>query len=272
MPNDKYNIITPRNYAANVELMFRRLAQRGSSVGRFAMTVEENIFAQHLADCIKKSVHFVIPDEGILNNGGDSLVRKEWHLPYRNITVEHYSPISNTKYVCIAEEDGDFIQLAGAVCEADSSRWIPCPVGDVSPCVFSYESWLRLAFPSIKIDSQLIVDVANEIFWTVTELVEALSCRNVGTDTYQAESKVNNKRIKKGKLPFYETKILVVNAPKQARSGLSINKGTHASPRQHLRRGHIRRLDGYNIWVNSCVVGDHNRGNISKKYIVKRNG
>jgi len=32
-------------------------------------------------------------------------------------------------------------------------------------------------------------------------------------------------------------------------------KGTHASPRQHLRRGHIRRLrSGKAIWVRECVV------------------
>lgn len=45
---------------------------------------------------------------------------------------------------------------------------------------------------------------------------------------------------------------------------------SHASPRQHLRRGHIRRHPtAGNLWVNSCVVGDPSNGVINKSYAVK---
>ena len=37
---------------------------------------------------------------------------------------------------------------------------------------------------------------------------------------------------------------------------------------QHLRRGHIRRLPGGNIWVNSHLVDDPTKGRIEKQYRV----
>jgi hypothetical protein len=52
---------------------------------------------------------------------------------------------------------------------------------------------------------------------------------------------------------IYKTLELVAPSTRQERIELS---GTHASPRLHLRRGHIRRLDeSRTVWVQSCVVG-----------------
>lgn len=43
--------------------------------------------------------------------------------------------------------------------------------------------------------------------------------------------------------------------------------GSHASPRFHLRRGHIRRLPtGRNTWVRSCAVGSRALGTANKDY------
>ena len=42
--------------------------------------------------------------------------------------------------------------------------------------------------------------------------------------------------------------------------------GTHASPRVHLRRGHIRKIaDGRTVWVQACVVGSKH-GMVLKDY------
>ena len=103
----------------------------------------------------------------------------------------------------------------------------------------------------------------------VLELMEALSCRNVYFESLEPVSdKVNEKRIKAGKIPFYETKILVINP-----NGKAVDKtdkgGTHASPRQHLRRGHIRRYATYSIWINNTVVGKAENGRVDKSYNVK---
>lgn len=101
------------------------------------------------------------------------------------------------------------------------------------------------------------------------EFIEALSCANVSHSIYQKECKsINAKREKKGKVPIWETKILTIDTKQESKSGTT-KTGGHASPRQHLRRGHIRRLPNKNIWVNSCVVGDKANGVIEKQYRVK---
>ena len=47
--------------------------------------------------------------------------------------------------------------------------------------------------------------------------------------------------------------------------------GHHRSPREHLRRGHIRRLaDGRRIWVNAAIVGaGKGVGVVSKDYALR---
>ena len=45
--------------------------------------------------------------------------------------------------------------------------------------------------------------------------------------------------------------------------------GSHASPRFHVRRGHIRRFqDGRRTWVKQCTVGNISDGRIDKDYKV----
>jgi hypothetical protein len=101
------------------------------------------------------------------------------------------------------------------------------------------------------------------------ELLEALSCSNVSHEPIETiDPRKNAKRIKAGKLPIYETRILTIDSGKSSQSGMA-QGGTHASPRQHLRRGHIRRLSDKNVWVNSCVVGRAEHGVIEKQYYVQ---
>jgi hypothetical protein len=103
------------------------------------------------------------------------------------------------------------------------------------------------------------------------EFIEALSCKNVEFATIQSEPTAAEaaKRAKKGKLPIYETKVLSLKTT-ETKSGIKTTglRAGHASPRQHLRRGHIRRLESGNIWVNSCIVGDASRGVVHKSYEV----
>lgn len=110
-------------------------------------------------------------------------------------------------------------------------------------------------------------DIGGEVR-AVLELCEALSCSNVTHEPIEKiNPAVNARRIRAGKLPLYETRCLVINAGKQTAAGLSVG-GSHSSPRQHLRRGHIRRLPIGNVWVNSCVVGSAANGVIHKDYAV----
>ncbi len=178
-----------------------------------------------------------------------------------------------------------------------NQMWSPCPFGLIIPSKWSAEKgskptlgkdYGRPGFKAVPMclftdvigqqledtDPQEILDgcmqdISPEVM-VVLELLEALSCSNVEESIHQKASKRNAQRIKSHKNPVWETKFLtlVVN-PKSGKKGESSDI-THASPRQHLRRGHIRRLPSKNIWVNSCVVGSAENGKIEKQYKIRK--
>lgn len=91
------------------------------------------------------------------------------------------------------------------------------------------------------------------------------------------EAEVNEKKMRKGKKPLVEFRLISVTA--QKRDLPSIPQGTHASPRQHWRRGHWRTYkSGLRSWVEPMLVGDEKNGKIVKDYVIghydedKRNG
>ncbi len=94
-----------------------------------------------------------------------------------------------------------------------------------------------------------------------------LGCSNVQTEDHAAPAALNKKRAKSGKFPVLEYKTLVLKPGAPRVAGQSMG-GTHASPRVHLRRGHVRRIQsGRRVWVQACVVGS-THGMILKDYKV----
>lgn len=114
---------------------------------------------------------------------------------------------------------------------------------------------------------EMLHDITSE--WSsVLELCEALTCSNVGTEKIQSvPASVNAKRVRDNKLPLYDAWCLTVETPSSRAGAAHGGYGGHASPREHLRRGHIRRLDAdRSVWVNAHVVGTG--GRIDKNYRV----
>lgn len=99
----------------------------------------------------------------------------------------------------------------------------------------------------------------------VLSLIEALSCKNVGVEMIPAR-KINKSALKRDAFTFHDYHILTVTSKSSSSMDLG---GTHRSPREHLRRGHIRRLESGNIWVNSTVVNAGSKGKIHKVYALE---
>ena len=99
----------------------------------------------------------------------------------------------------------------------------------------------------------------------VLSLIEALSCKNVGIEKIPTR-KMNKSALKRGAMLFDEYHLLTVAS--STVSGIW-RGGMHRSPREHLRRGHIRRLESGNIWVNSTVVNAGTKGKIHKVYALE---
>lgn len=71
------------------------------------------------------------------------------------------------------------------------------------------------------------------------------------------KSFINAKRIKKGKRPFFEWTTVVVE-PRAVVPDPEPKGGTHASPKPHMRRGHVRRYkSGKVVTIKSMIVNKH---------------
>ena len=102
----------------------------------------------------------------------------------------------------------------------------------------------------------------------VLNLIEALACVNV-THEAMPTRKANKSASRRGALPFDEYRVLVVNGGGRGRAAID-SAGGNRSPREHLRRGHIRRLqDGRRVWVNSTVVNSGVGGKIITSYDIR---
>lgn len=97
--------------------------------------------------------------------------------------------------------------------------------------------------------------------------LEVLNCRNVFTQMISPPPKLNKKRISSGKVPIYAHKILVL----RRKSGRNLPLGgSHSSPVVHLRRGHVKRRNTGEFWWQPCIVGNPERGTLTKDYDVRR--
>lgn len=112
------------------------------------------------------------------------------------------------------------------------------------------------------------------------EFFEAVSCSNIIAEVYEkgASAAVNARRRRDGKLPIHETKVLSIDPGwlrEHQRGSPEATDGARASPRQHLRRGHIRRIHQgterqQQIWIPPTIVGDAARGRVDKTYQMGR--
>lgn len=269
-------MITAKNYAAQAERDLRFLATR---------LVDDETNLLQTADDIKNAIHFVLPDTGrILYDDYKGLEGNKLRLPYPTISIEFYVPQHNRKLIVVAKETDTQISFMCFCSDKFSGQFIPI----MAHCgtFFSDDVFMGMDKDGntpnyfIKIDPSLYCSTLKDSEYNfnfvaaairpILELLEALSCRNVSTTNHQEAFTGNAKRVKAGKLPFYETRMLVIDTQYNPSGKTGNGGGSHASPRQHLRRGHIRRHQtAGNIWIQSSVVGDPTKGSINKSYQVR---
>jgi len=294
-------MITAKNYVAQVVKTLLKIHEMRKGKPQWE---RDELSFRSLIPTLIEAQHFVLPDEGkLFNDDFKGLLDKKLQLPFPSITVEYFCHTKGAstvaKVVALATQEGweeAPIRVTGFVHIDGGWRFGPFSVNVHSDWTDSEgksplnklffdkgKSFLvegfELNFPdwagyvrgeqgigADQDDREAVMCVVPPIF----ELLEALSCRNVTTAAYQKEATNNQQKIKKGKLPVYETKVLVIDPVGKRYNKTDGTGATHSSPRQHLRRGHIRRLRSGNIWVNSCVVGSSEKGKIDKIYELRR--
>lgn len=229
---------------------------------------------------LRDSVKFLMPHGGILleDHNVSALDEGEQHLPFRSIALEFTGEsvikgkdrdpnlLYPVKFLVLAwEEDayygGGIMMLLGLDCGDGMWRLYPCGVleaegiervgGEVGYCLGKS----ALGTP------QWIVDI---VMTRLLGFLNALACSNV--ETSRLPRKKVHRLTKAGK-QFDDYHVLVI---KRKEGEIYHDKnGTHASPREHIRRGHIRRIGSKKIWVCATVVNPGIGATVRKDYEVR---
>lgn len=237
--------------------------------------------AHAIAEFIKKaraSKKFILPPHGKIFDNQLRAIPDEIRLPFHEIVIE-YQGNGSTKSIILAVENGGSIYFE--MCGGRDGGWGFVPVsGSLSGVqrkdagspveafiVKPHSFWDYDEMPHV--DDTVLNDLS-EGAHVICELIEALSCSNVTHEALPVR-KQNRSAGKRGALPFDEYRVLVVK-PAGGGEGGRIGGASGRSPREHLRRGHIRRLDGgaKKIWINSTVVNAGTDGKIKTVYDVRK--
>ena len=113
----------------------------------------------------------------------------------------------------------------------------------------------------------MIKEMVQTGFNTLLQFCLTVNCENISKGVIEPNEKQNKKRIRNGKIPFFSYNYLKLTNEK----GEYADKGgTHASPRAHVRRGHLRRLPtGKTTWVRHSYIGDAALGAVDKAYVLQ---
>lgn len=263
-----------------------------------------------LADRIARAEHFELPAGGhLFDDDLNALAGLALRLPFPLVTIEYIGRDPAGRALRRLGLCSEFLDPSGAryirvvAFVRDEGRWGIVPVA----IEFSSDGWENLSADGIPFsefaadpdlappappryafrpvplmaesaqqvtaDRRALVEqiaAATAVAESLLSMLSALACSNVIAEVQEnVDPNVNARRVRTGKLPLWETKILTIVCPHPAiaRTGTASDR---ASPRQHLRRGHVRHLqDGRRIWINAVLVGDPKNGRIRKFYDVR---
>lgn len=259
-------------YAAQVERALGTAAEELTAAGN-----PEGAFAQAIVRAIPQAQHFTLPAGGRLFDDGLRGLDTDLHairLPFPIVTISFADGARRT--LVVAQEQQATGQTTIVVSVAtdigDGQGWgfFPCTAQPEQRNDDGSVGWQCFDAIGSRLDRTPMHEVMMAAGRSVLELVEALSCNNVAAEVVERiDPAVNARRRRQGKLPLYETRVLVVKVGDVAHA-IGAPMGDRNGPREHLRRGHVRRLpDGRKTWVQCCVVGSRALGVVRKTYAVE---
>lgn len=233
----------------------------------------------HMIDLAGASQKFILPDGGQLF--ADLELRgidedAELRLPYPFVALEY--PVSarpgaglarSSKRIIFARQrDDGFIVCSVALWADHQGCWGATTALDFAiPTTKFIDRISGRARLAIRALPQVLADVQQEVD-SLFSFLNALGCSNVRIERSEL-GKTRKAMTKKGSLPFDEYHVLTIATT--AKTGDSSLRGctrdSQRQPREHLRRGHIRRYEGgMKIWVNATVVNAGVGGKVHKDY------
>jgi len=191
----------------------------------------------------------------------------ELHLPYESIVLEFSLIHAQIKKMVVYAVEFE-TKLVVSVWAGVDELWMPLGIVKLPKTNFMrYDADGEVSFSFKRVDvteneyKKDMDALSNMAAGTLLNFLNALACSNVHTE--KLPPRKPSKTL--GALPFDEYHVLTIDRP--AGTGNGHAGGSHRSPREHLRRGHIRRLStGSKIWVNAAVINAGEGGIIRKPY------
>lgn len=275
------------NYSAAAYDQLRWMATASAASDPIASEVMSRV-AEKLISAHK----FVMPDGGTLFGPDVSPAMLEnLHLPFSDVVIEFDYPsrpdddlsggrVRVEKRITVAWEDSrkgaDGAMILPIGFSTTDAHWLPLPfilfipysagefgasleivpIGDVG----------NRTVDRFNGDCKRMAANAKTECRSVIQLCAALACTNVTTEILRPTREA---RAARPASTLFDYHVLMIRPGGEKYPGEN-RGGAHASPRTHLRRGHIRRLAwGPRIWVNSCVVNPGAIGSVDKDYAVR---
>lgn len=199
-------------------------------------------------------------------------------LPFPVIALEYFADLStphdpknrSSKRVVLAREQSDSIVLTPVIWIDSDKSW-----GVLPECALPNTGYLdrtRITNGNVAInvglsDARIPSSDYEDELGALLCFLNALQCSNV--DIEKVPRKKEKAKVK-GALPFDFYHVLTIASGKAGeQQGVGGVAGDRRSPREHLRRGHIRRLEsGKKVWVNAAVIAAGSAGRVDKSYKV----
>lgn len=110
--------------------------------------------------------------------------------------------------------------------------------------------------------------IATLLIGTVCKMLVYLGVDRSSSEIVQPPTRLQAARQSRGKLPFLDYRVLVVDGDRMDDSWDRVQGDAR---RTHLRRGHIRRLHNSTrvVWVKNCIVHGKRPGIVMKDYTIK---
>lgn len=264
----------PLNYCRELKRFNKMLIKRHSFTKDYTDVLKEYI------DLCNRSEKFLLPDGGLLLDtdlkGIDET--QKLRLPHQCTCIEYAVSGSHsgsdtsqsTKRILFAEEleDSNIILIKIAYWADNLRAWLVLPEIGIPRDDYLIRDGSGVA--TIKMMRKITVTPEDDYQGEVSSLlglINILNCSNVNMRTTKTRRPRKSKA--RSPYPFDSYQILMVGgqASPYIPKGVA---GSGRSPREHVRRGHIRRLQsGHTIWVNASIVNaGASNGLVTKNYRV----
>lgn len=148
-----------------------------------------------------------------------------------------------------------------------------CSMGPKKRGIWDW-GWLGAGWKDLLNDGRLSMEQdsahAGELRADVTVVVQACHALRAGASLQSASEKIASRRKKFSAKGVGGFTYHILNVPSHSPTSANSGGETHASPRQHIRRAHIRKLpSGTLTFVRQCFVGSNENGVVHKNYRLK---